>query len=94
MKEIKLDIKGTYEEIVEFIRDNFNIQEPTTFTFAKIVKTNAKQRKLKQFKNVYEYETEGIIKLNDNNHKENLFKKVCLTKVGQGYVNFEKYGID
>ncbi len=94
MKEIKLEMKGTYEEIVEYIRDNFDITEPTTFIFTKIVKTNAKMRKLAKFKNIYEYETEGSIKLNDNSHKENLFKKTCLNQIGQSYVNFDRYGID
>ena len=94
MKEIKLELKGTYEEVVEFIRDNFDIKEPTIFTFTKIMKTNAKMRKLAKYKNVYEYEVESNIKLNDNNHKENLFKKVCVGAIGQGYVDFAKYGID
>ncbi len=93
MKEIKLEIKGTYEEIVKYINENYDIEEQTLFTFTKIVKTNAKMRRLSQYKNVYEYETEGFIKLNDNNHKENLFRKVCLPSIG-GYVDFNKYGID
>ena len=39
MKEIKLENKGTYEEIVRFICKNYNIEEPTKFIFTKIVET-------------------------------------------------------
>lgn len=53
-------------------------------------------RRLKKYKDIYKYETEGIIKLNDNNHKENLFKKVCLPKARYGFTkeDFERLGVD
>ena len=94
MKKINLDFKGEYESAVEFIRDNFTISEPTEFEFTRIFKTNAKQRKLKEFKNVYEYERPYTITLNNDDHKENLFKKVCVGTVGTKSVNFEAMGID
>ena len=96
MKEIKLEIKGTYEEIVEFIRNNYDIVEPTKFIFTKIVETNAKMRRLSKYKNVYEFEKEGFIALNDNAHKENLFKKVCIPKINYGYSQeyMARMGID
>lgn len=93
MKEIKLEIKDTYNNVVEFISRNFNITEPTKFTFTKVVETNAKMRRRAAYKNVYSYETESCIILNDNNHKDNLYKKVCLTG-GTQYVDFAKMGID
>lgn len=94
MKEIKLEIKDTYENIVNYINSNFDIKEPTKFVFTKIVETNAKMRKRKEYKNIYSYETEGSIILNDNNHKNNLYKKVCLPNIGTKYVDFAKMGID
>lgn len=96
MKIIKLEFKKTYEEMVEYIHDNYDIEEPTTFEFTKIVKTNAKMRRLAKFKGVYEYETLGIINLNDNKHKENLFKKVCLPSFGGSYTQnyMSSMGID
>jgi hypothetical protein len=96
MKEINLEKKGTYEEMVEYIREQFDIQEPTIFKFTKIVETNAKMRRTKEYKNIYKYETEGFIKLNDNNHKENLFKKVVFNN-NNYYTSreyFAKMGID
>ncbi len=93
MKELKLEIKDTYENIVEYIYNNLDITEPTKFIFTKIINTNAKMRRRKEFKNIYSFEKEGYIILNDNNHKNNLFKKVCLPS-NSGYVDFEKFGID
>lgn len=93
MKEIKLEIKDTYENVVEYINKNFDVTEPTIFIFTKIVKTNAKMRKCPKYNNFYEFETEGKITLNDNNHKRNLFNKVCLNG-GTRYVDFAKMGID
>lgn len=93
MKEIRLESKGTYEEIVEYIYQNYDITEPTKFTFTKVVRTNAKQRRRKEFKDVYQYEEEGTILLNDNNHKKNLLNKV-IGCVGSSYVDFNKWGID
>ena len=94
MKEIKLEIKDSYENVVSYINSNFDIEEPTKFTFIKIVETNAKMRRRKEYKNVYSYEVEGTVVLNDNNHKNNLYKKVCLPVVGTRYVDFNKMGID
>lgn len=94
MNEIKLEIKDTYENVVKYIYNNYDIMKPTAFLFTKIVNTNSKMRKKKEFKNVYSFETDGIIILNDNNHKKNLFKKVCMPSIGQGYVDFDKLGID
>lgn len=96
MKEIKLENKGTYEEIVEFIYKNYDIVEPTKFVFTKVVETNAKMRRRKEYKNIYKYEVEGQIILNNNNHKENLFRKVCISQVKYGYTaeDFERNGID
>ena len=53
-------------------------------------------RRLAKFKGVYEYETLGIINLNDNKHKENLFKKVCLPSFGGSYTQdyMSSMGID
>ena len=96
MKEINLEMKMTYEDMVRYIRENYEIEEPTIFKFIKIVETNAKMRRLKKYKDIYKYETEGIIKLNYNNHKENLFKKVCLPKASYGFTkeDFERLGVD
>lgn len=94
MKEIKLEIKDTYENIVRHIYNNYDIVEPTKFAFTKIMNTNAKMRNKKEFKNVYSYEIEGTIILNDNTHKRNIFKKVCLPKIGQDNINFDSLGID
>ena len=46
------------------------------------------------YKNVYKYEVEGQITLNDNNHKENLFRKICNPQIGTRYVDFASMGID
>lgn len=96
MKEIKLENKGTYEEIVEFIYKNYDITEPTKFVFTKVVETNAKMRRRAMYKNVYKYEVEAQITLNDNNHKENLFRKVCIPTMKFGYTteDFRRNGID
>ena len=96
MKEIKLENKGTYEEMVRFIYKNYNIEEPTKFTFTKIVETNAKMRRREIYKNVYKYEVEDNIIINDNNHKENLYRKVCVPPLKFGYTaeDFIKNGID
>lgn len=53
MKIIKLEFKKTYEEMVEYIHDNYDIEEPTTFEFTKIVKTNAKMRRLAKYARLY-----------------------------------------
>ena len=94
MKEIKLEEKGTYEEVVEHIYNNYTITEPTKFSFTRIVNTNAKMRRIKKFKDVYQFEEESHIILNDDNHKKNLYRKVCIPQIGQGYVDFERMGID
>lgn len=94
MKEIKLEKKGTYEEMVRFIYNNYDITEPTKFIFTKVVETNAKMRRRAIYKNVYKYEVEGQITLNDNNHKENLFRKICSPQIGTRYVDFAAMGID
>ena len=94
MKEIKLEIKDTYENVVEYIYNNYSIEEPTKFIFTKVVKTNSKMRRRKEYKNIYSYELEGTIILNNDNHKKNLFKKICLPVVGPQYINFDEMGID
>lgn len=94
MKKMKLTIKDTYENVVEYIYKHYDILEPTEFTFTKIVNTNAKMRRRKEFKNVYYFEKDGVIVLNNNIHKRNLFKKVCLAPLGGEVTDFEKYGID
>ena len=96
MKEIKLEMKGKYEDVVEYINKNIEIEEPTTFLFTKIVETNAKMRRRKEYKNIYSYEVEGKITLNDNNHKNNLYRKVCLPTPKYSYTaeDFAMYGID
>lgn len=94
MKEIKLENKGTYEEMVEYIYKNYDIEEPTKFIFTKVVETNAKMRRRSKYKGVYSYETQGEIILNDNNHKKNLFNKVCIPQIGTRYVDFAAMGID
>ena len=72
----------------------FEAEEPTKFIFTKIVETNAKMRRRAIYKNVYKYEVEGQITLNDNNHKENLFRKICSPQIGTRYVDFAAMGID
>ena len=56
MKEIKLEKKGTYEEMVRFIYKNYEITEPTKFIFTKVVETNAKMKRRTKNKNVYKSE--------------------------------------
>lgn len=95
MKKIELEMKGTYDEIVEYIKNNYDIEEPTEFIFKKIVRTNAKMRRRKEYKNVYNYEVEGRITLNDNNHKMNLYKKVFFErKFSYTSSDFARNGID
>lgn len=96
MKNVVIDKKAKYEEMVEFIYNNMVIDEPTIISFTKIVETNAKQRKLAKYKGIYEYEVAGQIVLQDENHKKNLYKKVCLPQIGGGYSNgyFTRMGID
>lgn len=94
MKEIKLSKKGSYEEVVKLIYNNFTITEPTRFTFKKIVETNAKMRRYAKYKNVYEYEIESYIELNDENHKKNLYKKVCSHPIGGYTPDWNALGID
>lgn len=95
MKEIKLEIVDTYENAVKHIYNNYEVTERTKFVYTRIVKTNAKMRRIKEFKNVYEFEEESCIILNDNKHKYNLYNKVCLPQpVGQGYVDFAAMGVD
>ena len=86
MKEIKLEIKGSYKEVVEFINKNYNITEPTVFLFTQVKETNAKMRRYKEWKGIYKYEVDSHILLNDDNHKRNLYNKVCGTTIKQwGY---------
>ena len=53
MKEINLEMKMTYEDMVRYIRENYEIEEPTIFKFIKIVETNANMRRLKKYKDIY-----------------------------------------
>ena len=93
MRQIELEKKGKYEEMVEYIYNNYDIDEETNFNFTRIVETNAKMRRRKEFKNVYSYEVECTIHLNNNEHKKNLFKKVCMPE--RTYKpDFDRLGID
>lgn len=94
MKVVELNFRGKYEDAVEYIYKNIKIEEPTEFKFTRIIETNAKMRKRAEFKNIYKYEVEGSLKLNDNNHAKNLYNKVFYSNFGTKYEDFERLGID
>lgn len=93
MKEEKLNFKGSYEEAVEYIYKNIDITEPIKFEFTEVIPVNAQMRRIPQFKGMYSYEKTGYVKLNDNNHKENLYRKVCI-HLGTQHTDFAAMGID
>lgn len=91
MKQVKLNFKGTYEEAVDYIYHNISVKEPTEYEFTRVIEYNHKKRKYYgKSKGEFSY----TIKLNDNKHKENLYRKLNAPTYGYSQEYFEMMGVD